>query len=59
MTAKKRCRFPWKIAYPHKTDALAALADLHRKDGARRMDAYRCAGHWHIGHRPIGRRRQW
>lgn len=58
--SKRKCVAPAKIAHRTKWEAIAHIAGLRRKDAAVRMSVYRCpAGHWHVGHRPPGRRKQW
>lgn len=58
MGKRVRCRFPEKDQLT-KAEAKARAVALSRKPGARRVDAYSCASHWHVGHKPPGRRRQW
>lgn len=46
------CPHPDKIAYQSEAAARAGIKSLKRtrREGLGFMHAYRCGGHWHIGH---------
>jgi rubrerythrin len=52
--SKRQCTGKQRHTQPQ---AFAHLANLKKKDGAFRMQAYRCqiCGTWHVGHKPRNR----
>ena len=53
------CPTPFKQKHS-KSEAIAHLISLRRKDGAFTVQAYKCVegSHWHVGHRPAPNKRR-
>lgn len=48
------CPYPSKTKYESKRAARIAIRTLYRhraNSGPGRLHAYKCGGHWHVGHR--------